>query len=139
MSVNPPPPSATVLYDGGCGFCRWSLAKLLGWDRRGRLRPVAIQSDEGSRLLAGLGEEERMASWHLVSGGRRYSAGAALGPLLRLLPGGRPLARLAEALPGPTARAYRLVAGHRSALGRPISAAARRRADERISRRTAAP
>ena len=34
---------ATVLYDGDCGFCKWSLAKLLAWDRRGALRPLPLQ------------------------------------------------------------------------------------------------
>ena len=38
-----------VLYDADCGFCKWSLDKLLAWDRRQRLRPVAIQSAEGER------------------------------------------------------------------------------------------
>ena len=33
-----------------------------------------------------------MASWHLVVDGDVYSGGAAAAPLLRLLPGGRPLA-----------------------------------------------
>jgi predicted DCC family thiol-disulfide oxidoreductase YuxK len=71
------------------------------------------------RLLDDLTEEERMASWHLVSpDGERWSAGAAAPPLLELLPGGRLPARLLAASPGLTERAYRLVARHRGALGR---------------------
>lgn len=128
-----------VLYDADCGFCRWSLAKLLAWDRRGRLRPVAIDSDEGRRLLAGMSEEERISSWHLVVDGHRHSAGAALGPLLRMLPLGGPLARLSEALPGASRRGYAFVADHRGAFGRLIPAGARRRADERIARRRELP
>jgi hypothetical protein len=42
--------------------------------------------------------------------GTVYSAGAAFPPLLRLLPGGRPLAALAAAFPSLTERAYRYVA-----------------------------
>lgn len=108
-----------VLYDEDCGFCRWSLDKLLGWDRRGRLRAQPIQSGEGDRLLADLTEEERLASWHLVTpDGRRYSGGAASGPMARLLPAGAPIALLAETFPRTTERLYRWVARHRDALGR---------------------
>jgi predicted DCC family thiol-disulfide oxidoreductase YuxK len=79
----------------------------------------------------------RMASWHLVGpAGPYYSGGAAVAPLLRLLPGARPLARLAAALPGPTARAYGLVARRRAWLGRWVTARARSRADRRIDERT---
>src|SRR5207245_9789881 len=41
-----------ILYDQDCGFCKWSLDKILAWDRSKRLRAVPIQSDEGERLLA---------------------------------------------------------------------------------------
>ena len=106
--------TATILYDADCGFCKWSLDKLLAWDRARRLRPVAIQSDEGARLLADVPEERRLDSWHLVDGrGVRFSAGAAAAPLARLLPGGRPLAVLFSAFPRTTERAYRYVAEHR--------------------------
>lgn len=60
-----------------------------------------------------------MASWHLVTeDGHRYSAGGAAAPLLRLLPGGGPLATLAEAFPSATNAGYEFVVGHRSALSR---------------------
>jgi predicted DCC family thiol-disulfide oxidoreductase YuxK len=108
-----------ALYDEDCGFCRWSLARLLRWDRGGRLRAVPIQSEEGARLLADLSAQERLASWHLVTpDGRRSSGGAAAGPLARLLPAGAPIAFLAETFPRSTDRLYRWVARHRDALGR---------------------
>jgi predicted DCC family thiol-disulfide oxidoreductase YuxK len=108
-----------VLYDEDCGFCRWSLDRLLRWDREGRLRPVSIQSEEGDRLLADLREEERLASWHLIApDGRRTSGGAAAAPLARLLPAGAPVAILAETFPRTTDRLYRWVARHRDDLGR---------------------
>jgi predicted DCC family thiol-disulfide oxidoreductase YuxK len=126
-----------VLYDTDCGFCRWSLAKLLAWDRHRRLRPVAIQSAEGQRLLADLSEAKRLSSWHLVAPeGRLRSAGAAAAPLLRTLPGGVPLAALLERFPSATEGAYAWVAAHRGRLGRLIPAAAKRRADARIRRRS---
>ena len=106
---------AIVLYDRDCGFCRWSLAKLLRWDRRRQtLRPVALQDPEG----AGFSTD----SWHLVTDdGEVFSGGAAFEPLMRLLPGGRPFAALARAFPGLTERGYRFVARHRGGLGRFLS------------------
>ena len=107
------------MYDGDCGFCKWSLDKILAWDRRGRLRAVAIQSAEGGRLLAGLSPDARLASWHLVDeSGTLYSAGAAAEPLARMLPGGRPLAAVFRAFPRLTERAYRYVAEHRDRWAR---------------------
>ena len=111
--------STIVLYDQDCGFCRWSLKKILRWDRARRLAPVAIQSDEGDRLLAGVDPERRLDSWHVVTeDGRLYSAGAAAPPLARVLPGGRPLAALFAAFPRATEAAYRFIANHRSELAR---------------------
>ena len=125
-----------MLYDRDCGFCRWSLGKLLAWDRAGMLRPVALQDPEADRLLAGMPESERMASWHLVlPDGEVRSGGAAFEPLLRLLPGGGPLAALARRMPGVTDRGYRFVAGHRTPLGRRLTDGAKRRADRRIAAR----
>ena len=130
--------SATLLYDADCGFCRWSLAKVLAWDRRQALRPVPIDSAEGNRLLTGMQAEERKASWHLVDPeGHLRSAGAAFPALFRLLPGGGPLASLAEGLPRATERSYRFVAGHRDIWGRLVTDGAKRRADRRIDERRA--
>jgi predicted DCC family thiol-disulfide oxidoreductase YuxK len=108
----------TVLYDRDCGFCKWSLDKILAWDRRHRLRPVAIQSEEGQRLLAPIPPEERLDSWHLIVDGEVRSAGAAASPMFAALPGGRPLAALFRTFPGATERAYRWVADHRDLMAR---------------------
>jgi predicted DCC family thiol-disulfide oxidoreductase YuxK len=105
---------SVVLYDRDCTFCKWSLERILAWDRSKRLRSVPIQSEEGQRLLAGVDPEARLDSWHLVSSdGELYSAGAAAEPLARILPLGRPLAAAFGAFPSVTERAYRYVAGHR--------------------------
>jgi predicted DCC family thiol-disulfide oxidoreductase YuxK len=110
---------AALLYDSDCCFCRWATAKILAWDRRGRIRPVRLQDREAHRLLPRMNEETRMASWHLVTpDGRVRSAGAAAGPLFRLLPGGRPLGALASAFPRTTERAYRWIAANRDRLAR---------------------
>ncbi|HEX3263598.1 MAG TPA: DUF393 domain-containing protein [Solirubrobacterales bacterium] len=107
-----------VLYDRDCGFCKWALNKILVWDRRRRLRPVAIQSEEGNHLLAAIAPERRLESWHLVTDGEVRSAGAAAPQLFEALPGGRPLAALLRAFPRLTERAYRWVAEHRVLLAR---------------------
>jgi predicted DCC family thiol-disulfide oxidoreductase YuxK len=125
-----------ILYDRDCGFCRWSLGVVLRWDRGRRLWPVALQEPPAGRLLAGMPEEERMASWHLVApGGEVASAGAAFAPLLRLLPGGGPLAALAHRFPGAAESGYRWVAGRRGVLGRMVPRRTAERADARIAER----
>jgi predicted DCC family thiol-disulfide oxidoreductase YuxK len=127
----------TLLYDRDCGFCRWCLGKVLAWDRRRSIRPVAIQSEEADRLLKGMPEDERLASWHLVGGdGTVRSAGAAFPQLFRLLPGGAPLAALTARASRATDRAYRWVAGNRSRWGKLVTDGAKRRADRRIAART---
>jgi predicted DCC family thiol-disulfide oxidoreductase YuxK len=108
-----------VLYDEDCGVCRWSVDRIVRWDRDGRLRAAPIRSEEGDRLLADLTDTDRIASWHLVTPeGHRFSGGAATGPLARLLPAGVPIAFLAETFPRATDRVYRWVARHRDSLGR---------------------
>jgi predicted DCC family thiol-disulfide oxidoreductase YuxK len=129
-----------LLYDADCGFCKWTTAKVLAWDRRGRLRPMALQDPEADALLGGMGQERKMASWHLVgSDGDVYSAGKAFPPLLRLLPGGRFFAAAAARFPGLTDRLYDYVAARRSPLGRVLKllggAAVLERAERRISER----
>lgn len=114
-----------MLYDSDCGFCKWSLNKILAWDRPGRLRPVAIQSGEGERLLAdsGVPPAARLDSWHLVrADGVVRSAGAAAPELFEALTFGKPLAGLFRAFPATTERAYQWVARHRSRLGRLVGA-----------------
>ncbi len=122
-----------VLYDAQCGFCRWSLARLLDLDRDRTLCPVALGTAEADSLLSDLTPAERGASWHLIApDGRRDSAGRAAAPLLRLLPGGSvPAAVLARA-PKLTECAYSWVAEQRSWLSRLIPNGAKRRADARI-------
>jgi predicted DCC family thiol-disulfide oxidoreductase YuxK len=111
----------TVLYDGGCGFCRWSAERLRAWDRRGRLRFVPIQGAEGDELLVGVPAGARLASMHVVDRlGMVRSGGASLPAVLRELPGGRPVAWVAEQAPGPTDRVYRTIARHRGRLSRAL-------------------
>jgi predicted DCC family thiol-disulfide oxidoreductase YuxK len=117
---------ATILYDADCGFCRWSMDKILAWDRRQRLRPISLQSQEADALLPpGKDPQTKLASWHLVTeDGKVYSAGAAAPPLFRLLPGGRPLAAAASTFPKMTQRVYRWVTNHRDGLAKLVGARA---------------
>jgi len=109
----------TVLYDEGCGFC----TAVAGWLARfGRGLDVApIGSATGERLLADLAAEERYATVHVVdASGRRRSGGAAVPPILALLPGGRIPSSVAAAFPHVTDRGYELVARNRRALSRVV-------------------
>ena len=108
-----------LLYDEDCGFCRWSADRIRAWDSRGVLRFEPLQSAEAARLLHAVPLERRAASWHLVEpDGRAWSGGAAVPRVMRRLPGGTPIAMLAEAAPGATDRVYAAVARRRAGLGR---------------------
>jgi predicted DCC family thiol-disulfide oxidoreductase YuxK len=110
---------------------------VLRLDRRRRLRPVSLDDPEARLLLPGMSDEERMASWHLVGeDGRVDSGGDAFAPLLRLIPGGGPFARLAAAFPSGARAAYRAVAGRRQWFGRLIPATSAARARRRIESRS---
>jgi predicted DCC family thiol-disulfide oxidoreductase YuxK len=114
-------PKHRLLYDADCGFCRVCLAAILRWDRRHRLDPEP-------------GED--LDSWRLIlPDGTVLSAGAAFSPLFRQLPGGEPLARVADRFPGPADRGYRWVADHRSGFGKAIPAGVKRWADRVIAER----
>jgi predicted DCC family thiol-disulfide oxidoreductase YuxK len=127
-----------VLYDSDCGFCRWSLGVLLGLDRQRRLRPVRLSSPRGTELLSDLAPEQRFASWHLVSPqGQRWSGGAALAPVARLLgPAGRAPAAVLDRIPGLANRGYDWVAANRGLLGRLVPARAKSRASRLIDERS---
>jgi predicted DCC family thiol-disulfide oxidoreductase YuxK len=126
----------TVIYDETCGFCRWCVGVLLGWDRDGRLRPVPAGSAHADELLTGMPAETRFGSWHLVApDGEVHSGGLAAAPLLRLLPGGRLPAALVARVPRLADRAYRFVARNRRGFGRLVGTRARARADARLAGR----
>lgn len=150
-------PEGIVIYDDDCGFCRWALALVLALDRprahrgggeRGALRPLPLGTAEADYLLHELTPTERGASWHLVIDPPprsdpeqlsldavrvRFSAGAALAPVLRLLPRGRRLAFVVARVPEGTERGYRWVADHRRLLGHLVPGRARAWADRVIA------
>jgi predicted DCC family thiol-disulfide oxidoreductase YuxK len=125
-----------LIYDRDCGFCRWSLGRVLAWDRRRAVIPVALGSEEANRLLGDMPAGEQFSSWHLVDEGAVvHSAGAGFAPLFRLLPGGGPFAAVAARFPRATDSAYRFVSGNRSIWGKLVTDGAKRRADARIAER----
>jgi predicted DCC family thiol-disulfide oxidoreductase YuxK len=127
---------AVVLYDADCGVCVWLLSGLLRCDRDGRLRSLALQRPEADELLTDLTPAERIASWHLISpAGPRQSGGAALAPLLALLPHGRAPAAALARVPGLTDRGYRWTAEHRAQVAKLVPARVKRRARERVLER----
>ena len=110
-----------LLYDADCGFCRWSLDKILARDRDGRIRPMPLHSAEADALLPGMDEQTKMRSWHLVlPDGTVRSAGDAVAPLLRLLPKGTPLGIMASKAPFLTRATYRVIARNRERFGRAL-------------------
>jgi predicted DCC family thiol-disulfide oxidoreductase YuxK len=125
-----------LIYDRDCGFCRWCLGKVLAWDRRRAVRPLALGTPEANELLAGVPAAERPKSWHLVDEAGVHSAGAGFEPLFRLLSGGGPFAAIAARFPGATESGYRFVSGNRSIWGKLVTDGAKRRADARISERS---
>ena len=108
-----------LLYDGDCGFCKLAVRWLLRLDRRGCLRPEAIQGAEGRALLSEVPEAQRLESAHVLTpDGTLHSGAAAAAPLARLLPGASIAARLFLRFPSATDRVYRWVAQHRVLFGR---------------------
>ena len=108
-----------LLYDGECGFCRLATKVAMRLDDDHRLRPVAIQSEEGQRLLTEVPAELRLDSFHVVTPGGHVVSGADAAPLLsRLLRGGHVPSRAMRRFPRQTAATYGFVSRHRGALGR---------------------
>ena len=111
-----------ILYDADCGVCKFILARILELDR-GKYRPLALQDPRSAELLPGKAEEERLRSFHIVDpDGTVHSAGDGLA---ELIPGLSRFPQLAS-------RAYWLVAGNRTRLGKLLPDAARRQARRRI-------
>ena len=108
-----------ILYDADCGFCRWSVARLLQLDSDKVLQPLTIQSTEGQILLASVPEAERLESAHCVdAAGKVTSGGDAFAVVAEQIPGLRLTAGPARAVPGLIRGGYRLVADNRSLASR---------------------
>ncbi|HEX4467545.1 MAG TPA: DCC1-like thiol-disulfide oxidoreductase family protein [Solirubrobacteraceae bacterium] len=124
-----------LLYDRDCGLCRTIVAAALSLDRDGRLHPLALQDEQAVALLAGMSDEQRMASFHIVeeSTAAVASAGAGLALLAVALPATGPLGRMLRRSPRFTDFAYRLIAGNRDRIGPLIPRGVKSRATRRIA------
>lgn len=109
----------TLIFDGECGVCRASVELLRRWDKEGRLSFAPFQDPEALAPLPKIPRAELEQAMHLVSPDRSVLKGAAALPaILRLVPGGAPLALLSR-LPGApwlAACVYRIVARNRHRL-----------------------
>ena len=135
----PPDAPLLVFYDEDCGYCRWSVAQLLRFDRDDSLRLIAIQSAQGERLLAAVPPHLRLASAHLIDGaGRLYSGGDAAAPIAAALPSLARTAPLLRRLSRPVNASYNLIAANRERIGRLVGSSSRERADRAIAAHQAA-
>lgn len=118
------PERPTLIYDGECGFCRESVARLRRWDPEQRIAVVPFQDREVPARF-GIALPALAAAMHLVLPDGRVFAGADAVPELgRLLPGKRWLTWL-FAVPGvrPVARrVYAWIAARRRCLVRGLPA-----------------
>jgi predicted DCC family thiol-disulfide oxidoreductase YuxK len=109
-----------LVYDGECAFCRRCIALLARWDSRRHIRAVPFQDAAALAVLPPIPHRALEQAMHLVSPGDGIRAGAEAAPaILRLLPGGRPLATLfgIPGVPVLAARIYAAVARNRHRLG----------------------
>lgn len=109
--------TATLVYDGRCGFCTRS-AEFLAWlDRWKRLEIVPWQ-EPGTLARAGLTREEVCSAAWLVFRGRRYRGAGAVNAALSLATG-LPVFSWLYSLPGLREledAVYAWVAANRSSL-----------------------
>jgi len=81
--------SATLIYDGNCGFCRRWVARVQRWDRGGRLETLPYQTPDLEARFPGVSRAECAERIHLVDErGNVFRGGAAGREVLRRLPGG---------------------------------------------------
>jgi predicted DCC family thiol-disulfide oxidoreductase YuxK len=120
--AQPPEGPFDLLYDEECGVCRAAIRGILKLAPRGRLKPVGLRTERAVALFPDRSEEERLASFHLVSPtGERWSGPEAVSHLLDEIPSLRPAGRLLRGTPAlqhATASAYGWVARNRGRLSR---------------------
>lgn len=112
---------AVLFYDGDCRACRTFTNLVLRADTRRRIRTAPLDSPEADKVLGHLPDRQRFGSFHLAIDDRVISGGAAVGPLLELLPALRPAGALIQRSPvaGRAAHAlYHALARNRGRIGR---------------------
>jgi hypothetical protein len=70
-------PTTTLIHDSDCGSAAGCWRRCSPGTGGGALRPVALETEDADRLLAGMPNLRQMASWHLVDpDGRSAGAGS---------------------------------------------------------------
>ncbi|MFI5278853.1 MAG: thiol-disulfide oxidoreductase DCC family protein [Gemmatimonadales bacterium] len=111
--------ASILVFDGECAFCCRSIKLLRRWDKDGRLSYVPFQDSEALASLPPMPRRDLEQAMHLVAGPSVLRGAAAVPAILRLLPGGTPLALLYR-LPGVpwlAERVYATIARNRHRLG----------------------
>ncbi|MGH9868289.1 MAG: thiol-disulfide oxidoreductase DCC family protein [Candidatus Polarisedimenticolia bacterium] len=114
------PRPATVIYDGGCGFCRRSVEALIKRDTGGHFAFLPLQDPQVAARWPGLDPAKLNAAMHLILPDGRILAGAAAAPeIMRRLPRWRHLAWMFSlpGIPALASRIYALIARNRHRLG----------------------
>jgi predicted DCC family thiol-disulfide oxidoreductase YuxK len=109
---------AYLLYDADCGVCTFAKRVVTAFDWRRRIEAVPLQDPRTDRLLAGMEEDARWATFHVVRGGRTASGGAGLIQIGGLLLNDR-VPTLAAEIPilrRASDRIYAFIAGLRGAI-----------------------
>ena len=108
-----------LLYDAECRVCRFAARAVVRLDRDRELAVLPLLDPAAGRLLAPLGDAERLASWRLARAGAAPTGyGAGVPGLLLAMRRTRWLGRLAQSVPAPVLdAAYGLVARNRGRLG----------------------
>jgi predicted DCC family thiol-disulfide oxidoreductase YuxK len=117
--MNGPPPTATVIYDGHCGFCAASVSWLRAHALPGALRFLPSQSPLRRAWFPSLTDAQCGDGIHLLlPDGRVFSGDRALPEILARTRGWWRVAWLARWLAtlGLTAPFYRWIARHRHQL-----------------------
>ena len=90
-----------LLFDGVCNLCNAWVQLVIRYDKKGRFRFAALQSDAGQELLKKLGlPQEELTSLVLIEGDKFYVRSTAALRIARNLSGLWPLAYWFIIVPG---------------------------------------
>ena len=109
---------AYLLYDADCGVCTFAKRIVTALDWRRRIEAVPLQDPRTDFLLAGMDEDARWATFHVVRDGRTASGGDGILAIGGLLLNDR-VPALATEIPilrRMSDRLYSLLAGLRGAI-----------------------
>lgn len=84
------PGKLAILYDGQCGMCRASLARIRRFDASGKIEPMNLHSPQARAKFPDLTQRELLEELHAINDeGTVYRGARAIHEILRLQPGVR--------------------------------------------------